>query len=225
MKLVFDLDYTLLDTAGFKTALKGAVAVYGPSGPAYDEAYASILKREGKVYDYDPDAHLDALGLKGKERARARAGIDDVLRETEKYLYPGAKELIEALGRHGEATLELMTLGNEKWQRAKVEHSGLMKMFDKVICTEKDKKGIIRGLGDGEGKVIIINDNGEEMAEMMAEAPGYAYILKKGPKPAPDDLLLPTAESIEALAALLERETGWELRREMREISEARPAP
>lgn len=224
MKIIFDLDYTLLDTVAFKEALADAVTAHGPSRAEYEAAYRKTVKREGKAYDYDPDAHLElmrAMFPDDAALAQAREGIDKVLSETEKYLYPEARELLEAAGKH-DADLMLMTLGNEKWQEAKVKHSGLMDLFDEVVATEKEKTGLIRRAGDGHEKVIVVNDNGEEMKGMQREAPEFTYILKRGPKEIPADLVMPTADTIGELAALLEKETGWELRREMKEIRRER---
>lgn len=229
MKIVFDLDYTLLDTAKFKEALAEAVTAQGVSRDRYEETYKAVVRREGKVYDYDPDAHLEALkdDFDG-ERAmnEARRGIAAVLAGTEKYLYPGAVELLRELRRQG-AELVLMTLGNEKWQRAKVENSGLGGMFDEVLATEKKKVDTVREIGRAGDKIIIVNDNGEEMKEMMAAAPEYRYILKRGPKHVPADLKLPESRDMNELAALLSAETGWEIGLERRgeTFETRRPGP
>jgi phosphoglycolate phosphatase-like HAD superfamily hydrolase len=221
MKILFDLDYTLLDTVKFKEALVKAVSSCGPSPEKYDAAYAETVAKKGL---FDPDDLFAALSAEfpDEDAAReARARFGRVLGSTEAFLYPGAKELLETLRKH-DATVDLMTFGNADWQRKKVEHSGLAGLFDEVIATEKEKKGIVREAGRGEDKVIIVNDNGQEMKDMMAEAPEYTYVLKKGPKAVPSDLRLPTAETIDDLAVILERETGWELRREMDEASRER---
>jgi len=218
MKIVFDLDYTLLDTAKFKEALARAVTAQGVDRERYEDVYKAVVKRQGKVYDFDPEALLE--GLKNDfadEAARdeARRGIAGVLARTEEFLYPGAVELLRELRRHG-AELVLMTLGNEKWQRAKVENSGLAGMFDEVAATEKKKVESVRDLGRDGGKVIVVNDNGEELKEMMAAAPSYRYLLKRGPKPVPGDLKLPEGKDIPELAGLLSAETGWEIDLERR---------
>lgn len=217
MKIVFDLDYTLLDTVKFKEAL---VAATGVDEKAYEKAYADAVARNGGLFD--PGilfAELRERKLLADEDAKAaRERFDEVLTATERYLYPEAKELLEALGKH-EADIDLMTFGNAEWQRAKVEHSGLAGMFDAVLYAEKDKKEFVRGIGEGQEKVVVVNDNGKEMEEMMAAAPEYTYILKKGPKPIPAGLRLPAAETIGELVTILERETGWEIRKEMDEAS------
>jgi phosphoglycolate phosphatase-like HAD superfamily hydrolase len=223
MKIIFDLDYTLLDTVKFKVALAAAVSLGGVMPKKFEAAYAEVVAKNGM---FDPDELFRSLdgefGAASSARA-ARDRFDHVLMSAEKYLYPGSRELLEALRAH-EVVVDLLTFGNAKWQREKVCRSGLAGLFDGVIATEKEKSGIVRDIGRGETKVIVVNDSGREIQEMMAEAPEYVYILKKGPKAVTDDLRIPTAATIDALAALLEKETGWELRREMREAKEGESA-
>lgn len=217
MKIVFDLDYTLLDTVAFKKAL---VEATGVDEKEWKKAYDAAVESNRGLFE--PSAFFAELTrrdlLTDDAATAARKRFDGVLATTDEYLYEEAKELVMALGKH-DADVDLMTFGDASWQRAKVEHSGLARMFDDVLYAEKDKKEFIRGLGEGQDKVIVVNDNGKEMEEMAAAAPEHTYILKAGgPKAPPKDLRLPTAETIGELAGLLEKETGWELRREMDEL-------
>jgi len=223
MKVVFDLDYTLLDTAKFKEAMAEAVTSCGVPRDRYEEAYKAVVKREGKVYDYDPEAHLEALRPWFPDEValtEARRRLDEVVAGADKYLFPGSVELLKELRQEGRETV-LMTLGNEAWQKRKVDNSGLGALFDEVILTGKHKVGLMKGLAKPGEKVVIVNDNGEEMREMMREAPSYVYIMKKGPKPKPADLKLPEADDLAELEELLmkegalSREAGRELKAEI----------
>lgn len=222
MKIVFDLDYTLLDTVKFKEAL---VAATGADVAKYEIAYADAVERGGGRFD--PDILFDSLvengALAAAESEAARERFGAVVRKTEDYLYPEAKEMLEAL-RKFDVAVDLLTFGNKKWQEEKVKHSGLAELFGAVHCTEQDKKEVITNLGKDQDKVIVVNDNGKEMEEMMEAAPEYRYVLKKGPKPVSSELRLPTAESINDLVGILETETGFEIRKEMQEAREAREA-
>jgi len=94
-------------------------------------------------------------------------------------------------------------------------------LFKDVLYVETDKKEFVKGLGKDQDEVIIVNDNGKEMDEMVEAAPEHTYVLKTGgPKAPPKDWKHLRAESIEDLAEVLEKQTGWELRREMREVRE-----
>lgn len=222
MKIVFDLDYTLLDTVKFKEAL---VVAIGADAKVFDSVYKEAVERNKGLFD--PGVLFATLKERGvltdDAAGPARERFDDVLETTEDYLYDGAKELVAALGKHPEAEVDLMTFGAKDWQQAKVERSGLAKMFKNVLYAESDKKGFIRKLGEGHDEVYVVNDNGKEMEEMHEAAPEFNYILKTGgPKAPPKDLKLPSAETIGDLVDILEQETGWELRKEMDEISRER---
>jgi len=212
MTIIFDLDYTLLDTVKFKDALREAVTSLGVSAERYEETYKQIVKREGRAYDYDPDAHLEALRADfGKPEAivEARARIDGVLARTEEFLYPGSVEMVRKY-RDAGARVVLLTMGNEQWQEAKAKHSGLAELFDRVVTVGKGKSEALRGFALEDSEVIIVNDNGSEMKEMMGEVdkwrlasaekgsaekiPKMKFIMKRGPKPVPTGLALEPKE-------------------------------
>ncbi len=221
MKIVFDLDYTLLDTVKFKEAL---LAATGVSEEEYTAAYDEVVAAHNGLFDPEKlFTELQRRGLLDDASAEQSKGrFSQVLKEIEKYLYPDAKELLEVLGTHKDAIVELMTFGNKEWQQQKVEHSGLRTLFHAVHCVDEEKKNVISKAGEGHDKVIVVNDNGKEMDEMHDAAPDFVYIFKKGPKPGPTKCGSLAAETMLELAERLEEQTGWELRREMRELREGR---
>ncbi len=197
MTVVFDLDYTLLDTAAFKDALVAALASCGVSRSRFLATYSEITTRPGVVYDYDPDLQLDLLRSELRcSKAEAAAKIDGVVRRTADFLYPGAKEMLKRLRDRG-WRLMLLTLGNISWQRAKIERSGIADLFDEVITTDKEKGGMMQRFSDD--IVAIVNDNGDEVRQMITEAPEFHYLVKRGPKPIPPDLGVPICDSLEQL--------------------------
>lgn len=224
MKIVFDLDYTLLDTVKFKEAL---LAATGVGEKEYIAAYDEVVATNNGFFDPEKlflEMHRRGSFVDGDTMEQAKERFTQVLMGTEKYLYPDAKELLEALAKHKEIVVELMTFGNKKWQQQKVDHSGLRALFNAVHCVDEEKKNVISRAGEGHDKVIVVNDNGKEMDEMHDAAPEYVYIFKKGPKPAPTKCGPLAAETMLELAERLEAQTGVELRREMQEIREAREA-
>lgn len=203
--VIFDLDHTLLDTTAFKEALLSAVTACGPSRGEYEDAYRQVVRRDGKVYDYDPDAHIALMHdsfADDAARTAARRGIDAVLRRTAEFLFPGVPELLRDLRRRG-VRLTLLTLGNREWQQMKVRHSGVDDLFDEVITTDGDKVGLMRRLGSKGQPTIIVNDNGAEMEAMMEDAPGLTYFLMRGPKGAPEGGAFREVSTIRELALAL----------------------
>lgn len=128
------------------------------------------------------------------------SGGDEVLARTGEYLYPGAITFLSRLRSAG-ARMVLLTFGEVAWQTAKIDRSGLRLYFDEVIATAEEKKNIIgRFRGD---QAVVINDNGVETAAMMAVAPEFRYILKRGPKGVPDGLSCPIVDTFEEVEKLL----------------------
>ncbi len=201
--IVLDLDYTLLDTAAFKEALVSALVDCGASRASLDRTYSDVVTRPGVTYDYDPDLQLELLGgeLKcGREEATRR--LNDVVNRCGEFLYPGAEGFLKRLKSRG-AELVLLTLGNPSWQKRKIDGSGLAGLFDRIVAADSPKSDIIGTLATRIDRTFVVNDNGEEIRQMMAAAPGLGYIMKRGPKPSPPDLVVPVAESFEEIEDII----------------------
>lgn len=200
---ILDLDYTLLDTASFKEALVSALVDCGVSRKRLDETYSDIVSRPGVTYDYDPDLQLELLGdeLKcGREEAARR--IDDVVGRCGEFMYPGAVEFLKRLRERG-IKLVLLTLGNPNWQKRKIRAAGIEGLFDAVLASGSPKSELIAGLAPAEGKLVVVNDNGDEIRQMREVAPKNHYIMKRGPKSASPDFDVPIADSFDEVEKLI----------------------
>jgi hypothetical protein len=95
-------------------------------------------------------------------------------------------------------------MGNKEWQRAKIEHSGLGRLFDDTRFVDKEKESVIGKLTEGESEVFVINDNPKEMAAMVLQEPRLHYILKKGPKGTIEGLDVPVFERFEDIVSFID---------------------
>ena len=199
MIVIFDLDYTLLDTKAFKEGIVAAISAHGPSIEEVREAQEGAMNRnpDGTGY-YDPDLHIRLLLHRFVDKRiadDAREAIEDVIRHTDEYLYPGAADLLHRLHAKG-IKLVLITFGNKQFQMRKVKQSGIDKMFDEVIATLEDKGKVLHKFV-GDEDVVVVNDNGVETMAMREVEPSFRYIVKKGPKGLPENVDLPVVESFE----------------------------
>jgi phosphoglycolate phosphatase len=131
--VVFDLDGTLIDSA-----------------PDLCAAVAAALGEVG-LPPHNVDAIRRMIGEGQRvliERAVSRAGgtgqvdVDDVLRRFRRYysehlvvtttLYPGARELLDALSHHARLPLALATNKPGAWARRIIEHFGLLPYFHSI---------------------------------------------------------------------------------------------
>ncbi len=175
MLYIFDFDYTLFDTAGFKSGFCGLLdqLVYDPENLKLD------YFKKNKIH-YNIKEHLGILGKNLKDRRQARITLENFLSDLRNYVFSGAKELLAKLqsGGHG---LVLISLGNIGFQKAKVRGSGLEKFFEKMIFANDSKGSVLRKMTDREEEVIIVNDNARESLEMMKFFNNPKLFLVRGP--------------------------------------------
>jgi phosphoglycolate phosphatase-like HAD superfamily hydrolase len=187
MTVVFDLDYTLMDTARFKDALASSLAECGVSPGSFWETYELTSKTAEKVCDYEPERHLLALAASltcPKEEALRR--IDAVVARGADFLFAGAVPMLERL-RSEEHGLVLFTHGNAAWQERKVNGAGLTPLFDRLMFAPENKERYVEGLRMLAPPLVFVNDHGGEIDALQAMMPDARFVAVRGPKPLPSD--------------------------------------
>lgn len=200
---IFDLDYTLMDTTKFK---KDLASVFDMSVDKWDKSYYKHFKSKG--VNYSIDKHLDILKEEGfiKSEGEIKNKFNELLKEIDDYLFPGAKEVLEKLKERGDE-LVLATFGDMGWQKLKVDSLKIKNLFDKVILEDKrkDKNQLINELKNKE--TTSFNDNADELDRMKKllgeKARGY---LVKGPYSKNIKHDMEIHESIGSLLPFLERD-------------------
>lgn len=175
MLYIFDFDYTLFDTAGFKSDFYG---LFGQLLRNPENLRLDYFK-ENKIH-YNIKEHLGVLGENLKDRRQARITLEGFLSDLENYVFSGAAELLAKL-QSGGHRLVLISLGNAGFQKAKVRGSGLEKFFEKMIFANDSKGSVLRKLADGEEEVVIVNDDAQESLEMMKFFNNPKLFLVRGP--------------------------------------------
>ncbi len=167
MIYIFDLDYTLLDTKKFKEDLS---SVFGMSVEEFSKSYFENFKSKG--VNYNLDKHLSILKRDGfiaseEQAAAVKERFGGFMAAIDRYLFPGAEEIIKSLKESGDE-LVLATFGDIEWQKLKVNALKLKEYFDKIIYEDKNKKESreLDGLKTRGEKIIIVNDNARELKEL-----------------------------------------------------------
>ena len=164
MIIIFDLDYTLLDTGRLHQKL---AEIFDQEN--YRADYQAHFKNKG--VNFDGEKYLEILKAEGRiDRAREkelRLKLDELAENTEEYLKAGAGAVLEQLKAEGNK-LVLVTFGNEKWQKNKVKNLSIKKYFAEIVFEEREKgkSEFLKSLSESGEEILIINDNLSEAVEM-----------------------------------------------------------
>lgn len=134
MKIGLDFDRVLFDTDSFNEYMKEKTGLHHVEKDVYDE--------NG---NYSPERHAEASGIDPEN-------VYEAIKSLESFIYDDV-ELLRKLDDH---TLVIVTRGKEKYQRAKVEASGVEDIFEDVYVVEKGSK-------DVDGVEFLVDDREEEI--------------------------------------------------------------
>jgi len=145
MRIGIDFDRVLFDTDSFDEYMKQET-----EGLHHVEADV-----EDEYGNYDPEKHARECGIEpGK--------VWDALKKLEKFVYEDVEKL-EELDEH---ELVIVTRGNQKFQRTKIENSGVEKFFDKVYTVQQGSKEV--------GEIEFLVDDREEELDQV-DVPGFKF--------------------------------------------------
>lgn len=177
--IIFDLDYTLLNTQKF---INNIINLFKVDEISYQKTSKEVFNRSNKLYNVYK--HLDYLvrhNYINREEARViKIKIIEYLKTIDQYLYPEAEEIVKKLFKQNHK-LVLLTYGDYAWQRLKAKHLTIRKYFYKIIVTDKDKVLALNELYKIDKNIIFINDNAEEMIKINSKYPDIKLYLVEGP--------------------------------------------
>lgn len=134
MKIGLDFDRVLFDTDSFNEYMKEETGLHHVDADVYDE--------NG---NYSPEKHAEASGVDAEE-------VFDAIESLERFVYDDV-DLLEGLEGH---TLVIVTRGEERYQRAKVEASGVRDIFEEVYVVQEGSK-------DVDSVEFLVDDREEEI--------------------------------------------------------------
>lgn len=170
MKVIFDLDYTLLDTKKFKADLAD---VLGMTAEEFNKSYKENFSDPKE--NYSIEKHLKILGQENNELLKKR--ISNFLKGLDKFLYPESEKIIDLFSKENE--LFMISYGDKGWQKMKLDNLSIKKYFpDKnIIYADAQKEKFLEGLKEAREKKIIVNDNAREGLAMKKVLGGELYLI------------------------------------------------
>lgn len=148
MRIGLDFDRVLFKTDEFNEYLKEESGLHHVEADVYDD--------EGC---YSPEKHAEASGV---ELQKVYEALDDL----SEFLY----EDVEKLEEIGDHELVIVTRGEERFQRAKIEASGADKFVEKIFVVQSEAKDV--------GNIDFLVDDREKEIN-RAGMPGMVLDRKK----------------------------------------------
>lgn len=153
--ILIDLDYTLLDTQAFSTALAASL---GLSRPAWVQIYNQFVKDNGLFSARD--------FLRGVDSDQTKQ-FHQVVTSIKRYLYPDALDFIKKLEQK-KYTCVLMTVGEDSWQTEKLAGLRLPDFIQTSII--QDRK--VNHLADYyEPGMLVVDDRAIELEPIAKQFP------------------------------------------------------
>ena len=181
--VVLDFDRTLFDTDTFKLDLAKSVKKFGVSDELFFKLYKkSITENADGVHSYNLQKHVGLMGDKVANLSpiKVRRGLLKIIANSRKYLYPETIKFLQQL-RKEKFYLILLTHGHQAFQQKKVNGTGIVKYFNKLVILDGEVKAPrFKQYLSKFSKVWFISDHIGELVTIKATCPKVKLILKLG---------------------------------------------
>jgi len=172
---IVDWDGTLYNTYQF---VQDIYAVFEDAGVSHADAEetmkAAIFLGDKLHYDYSFERQLEALKQKGYTLKHDEVLVSlEELFETD-YTMDGAVEFLKTLRTYGQP-VNILTAGNEVFQKKKIHSTALHKYVDDVVCVPGDKQKYVGEVKES-GPVFFINDKPFENDDVKRAHPDVHVI-------------------------------------------------
>jgi len=163
---IFDLDYTLMDTARFKEDL---AEIFNLSVTQFSCDYDELFKQPGKNFNLDD--YLEILktrhGFTDEQIKNLNRKFSHFIKEIDQYLFPETKEILKQ-AREKRGKLILISFGDQGWQKLKVDNLSIRSDFDQIEyeSDDKSKNNFFNSLKNNGETIVLINDNAKESLEI-----------------------------------------------------------
>lgn len=183
MIVVFDLDYTTLDSIKFKNDLGKTIGLsHKEFKVSYNKYFRDKINYPSLYRHYSPSKHLQILKKDNiiDSVKNCQKKVDLYLKKIDNYLFPEAENIIKRFKNKGNKLI-LISFGNKSWQKNKIDNLKIKKLFNKIVIVDKSKHEALNFLKKSKEEILIINDNAYEIIEMQKAIGKCEVCLIRGP--------------------------------------------
>jgi len=176
MKIFIDFDDVLFNTKVFKNDIQNVFERNGISEKVFNRYYKddSVKKGDEKIRKYDPKEQIKRIKKAGFETKKIEKEIVRLLGNTRKYLFADGIDFLKKLKKE---ELYIVSFGDKKFQGEKINNSGIVKYFRKILIVDVSKAVGIRkilskkNIEPGEA-LIFLDDRVKFLKDIKKSYPG-----------------------------------------------------
>lgn len=175
MIIFIDFDDVLFNTKDFSAYLKEFFAKAGIDQELFQKYYYdSNGQVKDKVRLFDPDGLFLRLEKYEKiDTSKIRHDFETKLQDLERFVFEDATDFLVTMGKEN---LQLISFGLTSWQQNKIKGSGIDKLVENFVITEKPKAQEIGQLLAQiklgvEEKIFFIDDRAEHLKDVKKAFP------------------------------------------------------
>lgn len=180
MKLFLDFDDTLFNTNEFYAALEDVFDGAGVPKELFWQSYQELRSEapsEGWCYSFE--VHIERLRRHIVfDEDGLRKTLASVVLNTEKYLFPDAKDFLESL-RNAQHEVFILSFGDVSHQTAKISGSGIARYIERNIITDKEKGAALEGEIASHERAWFIDDRAHCIESVKRFFPQIRTILMR----------------------------------------------
>jgi len=176
MKIIFDFDHTLFSAKRFYNALENNFQKIGINKKLFKETFEKAAKER----PYNPEKQFQLIIEHNPEVSLKllRENFKNVLHRANTFLYPDVEKFFKKTEKN--IDLFLVSYGDKKFQRAKIENTGIVPFFEKIIITSDiNKVSVLKKLLKKNEKAIFVDDNPETLSAVKKEFPQIITVRMK----------------------------------------------
>jgi FMN phosphatase YigB (HAD superfamily) len=185
----------------FKQALQDRLSLFGVTTNQFNSNYR-IIKEQLGYYNYKEHLKLLAKDVKIDENDLL-LNFNEVVSSANEFLYPDALNFLKKLKSIPDAELYLLTFGQDEFQQAKVEASGIKPYFAEVADTIESKL-VFFDQNENLQSAIFLDNRGKTIDEIKTKYPKIITIwIKRTNTPYDDEGCERTDFQVDSLSEAL----------------------